>query len=220
MVHCWLPGCACFVLRAVYRVLAQARRNLSDHARLLASLPSEEPDIADADEYKHRQQQQHQQQSSGFTYLSEERRQAGLSSTGRDRGGHGDAARNGEENDGMAIDDGQASDTGELEVWGGAEGGHGESCVYIYCASIATVFRHERESYRVYRKICFVGLVERDRSVASSTRAGVADRHSCLHRCCWLRHGLSASLLLPTRVVWLGASCKGRSRTCISLVRF
>ena len=85
----------------------QARRNLSDHARLLAALPPEDSDAADTaeQEYQHHQQHhQHQEYShsaNGFPPGEGEAAGGVVAWEGQD-GRAGEA-----EEDGMAIDDGE-----------------------------------------------------------------------------------------------------------------
>ncbi|CAM9613617.1 unnamed protein product [Ectocarpus sp. 6 AP-2014] len=90
----------------------RARRNLSDHARLLAALPSEEAEATDTGEYQHHH---HQPQAEGYDYgfPTAEGGRVESSITGHEGAGGeagaggGDTAGGWAEEVEMAIDDGQ-----------------------------------------------------------------------------------------------------------------
>lgn len=85
----------------------QARRNLSDHARLLAALPSEESEVADTAEHEY-QHQQYSRSAHGFP--------PGEGAWARqDRDGGAGAGAGEADEDGMAVDGG--------EVRGSSRGG-------------------------------------------------------------------------------------------------
>lgn len=105
-----LLDCTAVRCRALCLSRRQARRNLSDHARLLAALPSEESEANENAEQDCQHQHQYQYQEYGHSSQGSVGRDAGGVGAwgGQEGGGDGDE---GAEEDGMAVDD------GEVRAW-------------------------------------------------------------------------------------------------------